>query len=141
MVRDGIHNYDKRIACSLRRLERSRVSGSNRLVILRFFDYLRAMGMSKARIERYLQTLKLFGELVTKDFKELSKDDVVALIGVIEGRELMDKEQVYKELEKLHYLKSKCTKKWQLELIYFKIETLIDLLERKYGLSLFKKLI
>jgi len=38
-------------------------------------------------------------------------------------------EEVLKELTRLHYLKEKCTAKWQLELIYHRMEELHRLLE------------
>jgi len=45
-----------------------------------------ASGISKSRIDRYLQVIKLFGELVSKDFRDLVKDDFVSLIAKIESR-------------------------------------------------------
>lgn len=41
----------------------------------------------------------------------------------------MDKEQVYKELERMHILKEKCTTVWQLELVYHRIDELHKLLD------------
>ena len=38
------------------------------------------------------------------------------------------REGIYQELERLHELKNKCDTKWQLELVYGRIEYLHDLL-------------
>ncbi len=59
----------------------------NKGYFVKFVDYLKANGLSKARIDRYLQVLKLWGEMVDRDFKELVKEDYIKLVGEIESRD------------------------------------------------------
>lgn len=87
---NSIHDYDSRVSGSFRRLESAPIMSVNKNYFLKFIDYLRAMGMSKARIDRYQQVLKLFGLMISKDFKELTKDDYISIVGSIEARNYKD---------------------------------------------------
>lgn len=83
----SIHDYDSRMTTVLKLLDRTGLSEVNRAYLLGFIDYLKASGMSKPRIERYIYTLKDLALVHGRDFKELSKQDVVHLISIIESRD------------------------------------------------------
>lgn len=70
----GIHNYDKILKASLRRVRKASMLESNREHIFNNYHFMLAKGLSKARIDHYLQVIKLFGELVKKDFADLTKE-------------------------------------------------------------------
>ena len=83
----GIHNYDLRLRMALNLLDKIDLLPVNKQYLLEFIDFLRASGLSKARIERYIYTLKDLALIHAKDFKKLCKKDVVRLISVVESRD------------------------------------------------------
>ncbi|MBD3312778.1 tyrosine-type recombinase/integrase [archaeon] len=84
----GIHDFDKRMRRSLRHLEKVKILDSNRELITEFHNYLLAKGISKARVSRYVRVLCLYAELIgDKKFKELTKKDLVGVVGTIESRD------------------------------------------------------
>lgn len=101
----GIHNYDRNIEAALDRLKRAKIAKANYGFIIDYYNYLCARGMSKARINRYLQTLKLFGELSRKNFKRMEKKDLIALVGVIESRDYTNwTKMTYKSMLKKFFM-------------------------------------
>lgn len=83
----GIYDYNLRMKMVLRRLENLKICDVNKGYIKCFLDYLRASGMSKPRMERYVYTLKDLAQVHDKDFKGITKQDVVHMISVIESRD------------------------------------------------------
>jgi len=84
----GIHDFDKRMKRSLRHLDKVGILDSNRELITEFHSYLLAKGISKARVSRYVRVLCLYAELIgDKKFKELTKKDLVGVVGTIESRD------------------------------------------------------
>ena len=81
----GIHNYDLRLRMALNLLNKTDLLPVNKQYLLDFVDFLRASGLSKARIERYIYTLKDLALIHGQDFKKLSKKGVVRLISVVES--------------------------------------------------------
>jgi len=83
----GIHDFNKRLTEELGRLSRdSLVSDVNKKLLFDFKDYQLANGMSKARVGRYMSALKMMARDLTKSYRDLSKEDVIRIVGVIESR-------------------------------------------------------
>ncbi|HLE06728.1 MAG TPA: hypothetical protein VI790_05205 [Candidatus Nanoarchaeia archaeon] len=81
----SIHDFDKRLRHELGYLDKHDVLECNRALIHEFVNYQLANGMSKARIARYVGVLRKFSGLASKSFRDLTKPDVVRVVGLVEG--------------------------------------------------------
>ena len=60
----------------------------NRKAILDFCDYCFAEGLTVDRVEHYARILKKTAEILRKDFREATKEDIVDLVRRIESRRI-----------------------------------------------------
>lgn len=86
-----IYEYDKSIKSLLTRIEKdNKISNNNKKHVVKFYEFCSAEGLSKARLEYYLNRLLVIGRLAKKDFKKMNKTDVVALVNQINNLKLAD---------------------------------------------------
>ncbi len=93
MLKKGIgdiHNYDRRLILSLGRLNRSCSSSENKKSILRFVDECNSKGISKPRIIFYVDRLLKIAEWCQKDFGYLTKDDIKAVVSIVNSQNYND---------------------------------------------------
>ncbi|MEM3433187.1 MAG: tyrosine-type recombinase/integrase [Nitrososphaerales archaeon] len=85
-----IHNYQRHLKQALQRLSSSSIEDEDKQLIKGFADRLQAEGISKGRIVKYINHLKICAELVGFGqerpwFKESTRKDVERLVGRIEA--------------------------------------------------------
>ncbi len=108
MIKKGadIHDYDRRILLSVKRLNNSdRISPANRKAILRFIEDCKARTISKARIDFYLNRLSRLAEWCDKPFDALTKDDVKKLVSVINTQDYTDRTKIDYKLSLKSFVK------------------------------------
>ena len=76
MNRIDIHNYPARLQHALRRVEESDLSRENKDVILAFANYLQVKGLTSARAEKYVITLRMIALTLKKDFRNATREDL-----------------------------------------------------------------
>jgi len=78
-----IHDYDKKLRTAISNLEKSEVSQANKDVIKKYADFLFMDNIGKARILKYVSTLKIIARKINKDFAQASAEDLKTfLIGI-----------------------------------------------------------
>jgi len=86
----GIYNYENRIENDLKRIERSNLSEKDKQLLYQFHRDCVIDGLSKARIEKYLDTLERISRWLKKPFSELNKEDIKDLVQKIESKDLSE---------------------------------------------------
>lgn len=82
-----IHNYDRRLKSALRKIKESdKISDNNKATILKFTNSCFAEGLSKPRIERYVQMLHSIAVILRKDFEKASRNDIEKVMAKIERK-------------------------------------------------------
>lgn len=72
-----IYNYTRRMELAHAKLKTNKkVTLHNRLIILRFIDFLESQGLSLPRRIRYLQNLTKLASVLLVDFEKATRDDV-----------------------------------------------------------------
>jgi len=71
-------------------LRTSDISQNNKNAILGFYEYAKANGMSDARLGRYIDVLSQEAKALKKDFKDTTKEDIIALLSNIRNRGYKD---------------------------------------------------
>lgn len=90
-MKGDIHNYKRKLELSLRRLENSTiVSTENKKTVLDFNKECFLEGLSISRVERYVFILRQMGEFLKKDFRDVNKDDVIAISQELDRRGYTD---------------------------------------------------
>lgn len=79
-------NIDK----AKKHVNKSQLSKKNKEHILKFIDQIAAEGLSKTRQQKYIYTLISIGKMITKDFQDLTKKDIVALCAEINNSNLAE---------------------------------------------------
>ncbi len=82
----GLYNYDRLLSYEERKIRESGIPAGNKELIMKFERFLLAQGVSKARIVRYLQTLRKVSEMYPKPFDEWSPEDMLEVVAIIEER-------------------------------------------------------
>lgn len=85
MQKLDVQMYDRRLKRAFTALESANISSASKKNIREFTDYCFLQGMSKARIDRYLQVLPLLSRLLEKNFKTAKKKDIMSLIRKLES--------------------------------------------------------
>ncbi len=83
-----IHNYEKQYESALDQVRGAQISAKNKELILRFNEALVLENISKPRLVKYLNTLKIVAERISKDFDETSIEDVKSFISKIQQSNL-----------------------------------------------------
>ena len=101
----NVYNYEHRMELALRQLNRDRrVRPGDRAKILKFRDECVAQGLSTPRIIRYIQMLSKLSTMLGKGFGSATKDDIIRVVGKIEGSDYKDwTKQSYKIALKKFY--------------------------------------
>jgi site-specific recombinase XerD len=87
-----IYEYDRAIKSILTRIEKNKeISNNNKKHIAKFYEFCSAEGLSKARLEYYLNRFFVIGKLAKKDFKKMNRTDVIALVNQINNLKLSDR--------------------------------------------------
>ncbi|MBW1731422.1 MAG: tyrosine-type recombinase/integrase [Deltaproteobacteria bacterium] len=82
-----IYDYERRLRCALKTLERADISEANRKVILGFNQESLSLGLSKARIVKYTYYLLKMAEWLGKDFESATVEDIKSLVRKIDESE------------------------------------------------------
>ena len=82
---NDIYFIERRIEHTLKKI--NYINDKNKQLLLKFYDYCRADGLSRVRIERLLRIMLDIYRMVGKNLNKLSKDDLIKLIGDIESKE------------------------------------------------------
>lgn len=80
-IKLDIHDYDLSIKSVVKRIKNhEKISEKNKKTILKFYDHCAAEGLSKARMEYYLNRLSLLAQWIKKDFEKANKNDVKSVM-------------------------------------------------------------
>ena len=83
-----IYQHKRQIEASLKKLEKSDLSKTNKDSILGFYRYCTMQGMSRARLIRYLLVLVQFSRIMEKDFINAEKSDIEILVAKIQEQDV-----------------------------------------------------
>jgi site-specific recombinase XerD/ribosomal protein S27AE len=81
-----LYDYDKKLEYEEKRIKEGSFCEKNKKFIFKFKKALLAQGIGKARILRYLITLRLVAESHDKPFDEWSGDDLIDVLAQIESK-------------------------------------------------------
>ena len=89
---EGIHNFEKGLERAKALLGNAKISEGDKRLIKRFVQYQAAQGIGKARLIKYIGTLRLISErhLKGKGYQELIKGDLIEIVAEIEESKLGD---------------------------------------------------
>jgi len=79
-----LYNYDKQLEYEKQRLKKAKIPEKNKELILKFERYLLAQGVGKARILRYMISLRKVSEIHPKQFDEWTPEDMVDVVAKLE---------------------------------------------------------
>ncbi len=82
-----LYDHEMDLRSTEERIKRSGISESNKQLIFEFESYCYAQGMKTARVLKHLTELKVWTEMLGKDFKDATKTDVMKLVERIERTE------------------------------------------------------
>ena len=81
-----IHDFDRRLERAERKLKkRNPISARNSEILSEFERYCAALGMSKARIAKYMISLRIVAERLGKDFDRASRRDIERVVRSFES--------------------------------------------------------
>ncbi len=94
-----LYNHERSLKATEERIRNSSINEANKQLIFEFENYCFAEGLKIARVLKHLIELKVLADMVGKDFKSISKQDVMSLVGRIERMDRVDRtKQDYKIL-------------------------------------------
>ena len=79
-----IYNYDRKINAEIINIEKSDMSKRNKEIIFQFKDSCYMDGLSKARVCRILNIMKLIALRVKRDFDKAKKEDIMKFVQEIQ---------------------------------------------------------
>ncbi len=79
-----IHNYEKKYGQCVRRLQKALISEHNKELIFRMNDALVLEGLSKPRLSKYLEVMKLIAVRLGKDLDQATVDDLKKVVSQIQ---------------------------------------------------------
>lgn len=87
-----IYDYDNAIKSTLNRIKNDRnIVNENKKHIIKFYEFCSAEGLSKARLEYYLNRFLAISRIAEKDFSKMNKADVICLVNKINHLKLSDR--------------------------------------------------
>jgi len=90
VTKEEIYNYQRRIEGALKRIKLSDFGEEDKILFDEYYRECIILSLSKARIAKYLNTLKRIRVMLSKPFKQVTKSDVRNLIHTIESRNYSD---------------------------------------------------
>jgi len=78
------HGYAERVAATEVCFRKSGLSSKNKDTLFRFERELVVKGLTKARVVKYLETLKRIGMWLAKDFETATRDDIIQVMENVE---------------------------------------------------------
>ena len=75
-----IYNYDRKINAEIRNIENSSMTKRNKEIIFQFKDSCFMDGLSKARVCRILNIMKLIALRMKVDFDKAKKEDIMKFV-------------------------------------------------------------
>jgi len=82
-----IHNYDRMLKSAILQVKNAEISEKNKKIIMKLYSDLLISGISKPRLCKYLNYLKIIAQRVNKDFDKMDIDDVKEFIRSIQERD------------------------------------------------------
>ncbi|MHA1829826.1 MAG: tyrosine-type recombinase/integrase, partial [Candidatus Heimdallarchaeaceae archaeon] len=86
-MKNEIYGYQRRIERTLKNIEKSTIDKESKRKIFEFYRECVIKGYSKARIIKYIDTLKTIYKFLGKPFTKAEKEDIAELIRKIEERD------------------------------------------------------
>lgn len=88
---NGNGYQDKRFEMALNHLKKVKINDENKKIIYSFIDELRAEGITKVRIAKYIYSIvKISDRVKNKSFHELTKNDIKKFIGDINNEDFSE---------------------------------------------------
>ncbi|MAG78475.1 integrase [archaeon] len=104
MKNPDIHRYERRLETHRNVVRNSKILECNKELIFKFEEYGSLIGLSKPRLAKYLEILKLSAEIINKDFSKVKKEDIMNFVKVINERDYSPwTKQAYKVMIKRFY--------------------------------------
>src|SRR2546422_8957250 len=101
---DNVHNFPRLLESVLKRIRGSAICEGNKEAILRFHDYVTALGVGLARQIKYVEIIYLVANKIGKPLDELTKDDILGYVRWLESSPLSDwTKHDYKLIFKIFY--------------------------------------
>ena len=94
----NLYNFDRRLDREVKRISKSNINERNKELIFSFQRRLLADGISKARIWKYLMSLRIIAEMHDKSFEEWNDDDLIDVLAQLQSRNY--KNETIKEYRK-----------------------------------------
>jgi integrase len=96
-------DYKARLEKELKALDRSNISESNKKLILRYKNWRIANGVSFARVQRELVSLRVLCERFEVEFEEIDEEKLIEILAAIEtaGWKLATKNEYKRDLRQL----------------------------------------
>lgn len=99
-----IHNYEQKYQAVIRRVEKASISERNKELILAMKDALVLQGLSKPRLMKYMEVLKMAAVRMGKDFDKATVNDLKKLVAEIQQSNFSPwTKQTYKVLLRRFY--------------------------------------
>jgi len=117
--------HTKRLAKDLERLKTTdKILDENRVVILKFLDFMRANGVASATLRMIIWSLATVSTMLGKPFKDATKDDIIGLVSKIEGKYNSEKSKKHLKAEiKRFYKWLRNTKDYPEEVEWIKLNS------------------
>ncbi|MDD5192692.1 MAG: hypothetical protein PHH54_04215 [Candidatus Nanoarchaeia archaeon] len=71
-----IHNLNRRLEATLRKVENSSISDKNKKAIFEFHNFCFSEGIGAGKIQRYVFDLEKIVNLLKKDFDKCKREDI-----------------------------------------------------------------
>lgn len=99
-----VHNYERKIASVLKRIEGSHISVEDKQLLSEFHKECAINGLSKARISKYFDVLGRIALWFNKPFQKVIKEDIMRLIQRVESSNYSEwTKHDYKVILKIFY--------------------------------------
>lgn len=81
-----LYNFDNEIEREIEKIQKSSICKLNKELILKFYNWILAEGLSKSRQYKYLFTLRKISEHKNKPFPEWDKEDIIEILAFLEKK-------------------------------------------------------
>lgn len=88
MMKTKFHEYDRKLERSLEILDEKPLTANNGFYVGKIVEFLQSQGITSARLLKYVEILRKLDRIVKKDFKAVSKDDLVNAVGIVQKQDI-----------------------------------------------------